>query len=117
MDIKNLTRLFEHPESIDAQHVSSLKEVVKEFPYFTAAQVLLAVGMTRDGHEDAAIQLRKAAAMAPDRNMLRKLSARGDTVIVIEHHPDIIRLSDWKVELGPVGGSEGGCLLKMGPND
>jgi excinuclease ABC subunit A len=49
-------------------------------------------------------------------NMLRKLSARGDTVIVIEHHPDIIRLSDWKVELGPVGGSEGGHLLKMGVN-
>jgi excinuclease ABC subunit A len=48
--------------------------------------------------------------------MLRKLSARGDTVIVIEHHPDIIRLSDWKVELGPVGGSEGGHLLKMGVN-
>ena len=49
-------------------------------------------------------------------NMLRKLSARGDTVIVIEHHPDIIRLSDWKVELGPVGGAEGGHLLKMGAN-
>ena len=49
-------------------------------------------------------------------NQLRKLSARGDTVIVIEHHPDIIRLSDWKVELGPVGGAEGGHLIKMGPN-
>lgn len=49
-------------------------------------------------------------------NQLRKLSARGDTVIVIEHHPDIIRLSDWKVELGPVGGAEGGHLLQMGVN-
>lgn len=49
-------------------------------------------------------------------NMLRKLSARGDTVIVIEHHPDIIRLADWKVELGPVGGAEGGHLLKIGAN-
>lgn len=49
-------------------------------------------------------------------NLLRRLSARGDTVIVIEHHPDIIRLADWKVELGPVGGSEGGHLLEMGPN-
>jgi excinuclease ABC subunit A len=49
-------------------------------------------------------------------NQLRRLSARGDTVIVIEHHPDIIRLADWKVELGPVGGGEGGYLLKMGAN-
>lgn len=50
-------------------------------------------------------------------NLLRRLSARGDTVIVIEHHPDVIRLADWKVELGPVGGSEGGHLLEMGPNN
>ncbi len=50
-------------------------------------------------------------------NQLRKLSARGNTVIVIEHHPDIIRLADWKVELGPVGGGKGGHLLEMGCND
>ena len=49
-------------------------------------------------------------------NQLRKLSARGATVIIIEHHPDIIRLADWKVELGPVEGGEGGYLLKMGAN-
>lgn len=49
-------------------------------------------------------------------NLLRRLSARGDTVIVIEHHPDIIRLADWKVELGPVGGAKGGYLLEMGVN-
>jgi excinuclease ABC subunit A len=47
---------------------------------------------------------------------LPRLSARGDTVIVIEHNPDIIRLADWKVELGPVGGSNGGYLLEMGAN-
>ncbi|MCF0216206.1 MAG: excinuclease ABC subunit UvrA [Fibrobacteraceae bacterium] len=50
-------------------------------------------------------------------NLLRRLSARGDTVIVIEHHPDIIRLADWKVELGPVGGASGGYLLNMGKNE
>lgn len=49
-------------------------------------------------------------------NLLRRLSARGDTVIVIEHHPDIIRLADWKVELGPVGGAKGGFLVNMGEN-
>lgn len=73
MDIKKLTRLFENPEIIDTQDVNTLKEIVKEFPYFTAAQVLLAIGMTRVSHNDSTIQLRKAAAMAPDRNVLRKL--------------------------------------------
>lgn len=73
MDIKKLTRLFENPEIIDTQDVNALKEIVKEFPYFTAAQVLLAIGMTRVSHNDSTIQLRKAAAMAPDRNVLRKL--------------------------------------------
>ena len=46
---------------------------MNEFPYFTAAQVLLAVGMKRVGHEKAQQQLQLAAAMAPDRNVLRKL--------------------------------------------
>jgi tetratricopeptide (TPR) repeat protein len=73
MDIKKLTRLFENLEIIDTQDVNTLKEIVKEFPYFTAAQVLLAIGMTRVSHNDSTIQLRKAAAMAPDRNVLRKL--------------------------------------------
>ena len=31
-------------------------------------------------------------------------------------HDDIIRLADWKVELGPVGGANGGYLLEMGVN-
>ena len=68
-----MTRLLAHPEAIDGQDVIELEELVKEFPYFTAAQVLLAVGMKRVGHEKAQQQLQLAAAMAPDRNVLRKL--------------------------------------------
>lgn len=47
-------------------------------------------------------------------NLLRRLSSQGNTIIVIEHHPDIIRLSDWIVELGPSGGNDGGYLTYMG---
>ena len=68
-----LTRLLEHPEIIDNQDVSEFEAIVKEYPYFTVAQVLLAVGMVRGGHEKAKQQLQRAAAMAPDRNVLRKL--------------------------------------------
>lgn len=54
-------------------NVSELEALMKKYPYFTAAQVLLAVGMLREGHEKAQQQLQKAAAMAPNRNALRKL--------------------------------------------
>lgn len=73
MDKNSLTRLLNHPETIDTQDVSKLKLLVEEYPYFTAAQVLLAVGMRRNGHELMTQQLQCAAAMAPDRNQLRKL--------------------------------------------
>jgi tetratricopeptide (TPR) repeat protein len=73
LSANTLTRLLEHPESIDIQDVSMLETLVKEYPYFSVAQVLLAVGMMRENHEKAQQQLQKAAAMAPNRNVLRKL--------------------------------------------
>lgn len=63
MDKNDLTRL----------NIGELETLVKKYPYFTVAQVLLAVGMVRDGHEKAQQQLQKAAAMAPNRNTLRKM--------------------------------------------
>lgn len=47
-------------------------------------------------------------------NLLRRLSSQGNTVILIEHHPDVIRLSDYIVELGPSGGEAGGFVTYMG---
>jgi excinuclease ABC subunit A len=47
-------------------------------------------------------------------NMFRRLSDNGHTVVIVEHHPDIIRLADWKIELGPEGGNLGGFLIKEG---
>ena len=53
--------------------VSELEALVKQYPYFTVAQVLLAASMQRSEHPQAQQQLRRAAAMAPNRNVLRKL--------------------------------------------
>lgn len=47
-------------------------------------------------------------------NLLRRLSSQGNTIILIEHHPDVIRLSDYIVELGPSGGDAGGFVTYMG---
>ncbi len=46
---------------------------------------------------------------------LNALIAKGHTVVVIEHNPDVIRCADHVIDLGPEGGSEGGRVLYEGP--
>jgi excinuclease ABC subunit A len=48
-------------------------------------------------------------------DVLDDLTARGDTVIAVEHNLDVIRNADWIVDLGPGGGEEGGRLVAEGP--
>ncbi len=49
--------------------------------------------------------------------LLHRLVDDGHTVIVIEHHIDIIREADYLIELGPEGGSDGGHILYQGNLD
>ncbi len=46
--------------------------------------------------------------------ILRKLAAKGNTVIIIEHNPDVLKECDWLIELGPEGGSKGGKIIFEG---
>jgi excinuclease ABC subunit A len=46
--------------------------------------------------------------------VLDRLVARGDTLVVIEHHPDVIASADWVIELGPGAGDEGGEVVFEG---
>lgn len=47
-------------------------------------------------------------------SIIDRLVNSGNTVIIIEHNPDIIRRADWMLDLGPEGGSKGGYLLFEG---
>jgi excinuclease ABC subunit A len=47
-------------------------------------------------------------------SVLERLVARGDTLVVIEHHPDVIACADWVVELGPEAGTNGGEIVFAG---
>ncbi len=47
--------------------------------------------------------------------IIDQLVDAGNTVILIEHHLDVIRQADWIIDLGPEGGSAGGQVLFNGP--
>lgn len=47
-------------------------------------------------------------------DLLYRLRDAGNTIIVIEHHLDVIRLADWVLDLGPGGGDAGGDLVYSG---
>ena len=47
-------------------------------------------------------------------NVLQELVDRGNTVIIIEHNLDVIKLADYVIDMGPEGGRNGGQLLSSG---
>ena len=47
-------------------------------------------------------------------DVLVELTAKGNTVIVIEHNVDVMFGSDWLIDLGPEGGGRGGYVLAVG---
>ncbi len=46
--------------------------------------------------------------------ILRRLSADGNTVIVIEHNLDVIKTADYIIDMGPEGGDKGGTVIAEG---
>jgi excinuclease ABC subunit A len=46
--------------------------------------------------------------------ILHALTDKGNTVLIIEHHPDIIAGADYIIDMGPEGGAEGGFVVGVG---
>jgi len=50
--------------------------------------------------------------------VLRELVNKGNTVLIIEHNLDVVKCTDWVIDLGPEGGDEGGYIVAEGtPKD
>jgi excinuclease ABC subunit A len=48
-------------------------------------------------------------------NVLQRLCDMGNTVVVIEHNLDVVKMADYIIDLGPEGGDAGGKVVATGP--
>jgi excinuclease ABC subunit A len=46
--------------------------------------------------------------------VLQRLVGKGNTVLVVEHNLDVIKVADWVIDMGPEGGAAGGTVLASG---
>ncbi len=46
--------------------------------------------------------------------VLNKLVDKGNTVVIVEHNLDVVKMADWIIDLGPGGGEDGGYIIAEG---
>jgi excinuclease ABC subunit A len=46
--------------------------------------------------------------------VIEKIVAKGNSVVIIEHNMDVIRMADYIIDLGPEGGTGGGTVVATG---
>ena len=86
-----------------------------------AQRVKLAYYLTKGNNENSTIFIFDEPSTGLHFHDINKLNIAlqelvniGHTVIVIEHHADIIKVADWIIELGPQGGKNGGNIIFFG---
>jgi len=47
-------------------------------------------------------------------DVLNQLVEKGNTIVVIEHNMDVMKVADWIIDLGPEGGQKGGYIVSEG---
>lgn len=70
MNKTEFIQLIQHPEKPQSGHISALKQVLSDFPYFSNAQVLLAKALHNEQHYEYEKFLKQTALAVPDREVL-----------------------------------------------
>ncbi|MGG7664109.1 ATP-binding cassette domain-containing protein [Dyadobacter sp. BHUBP1] len=47
-------------------------------------------------------------------SIIRQIRDKGNTVLIVEHDPDLIKIADWVIDMGPQSGKDGGTILYEG---
>ncbi len=90
----------------EAQRIKLAKELVKK----STGKTLYLLDEPTTGLHFADIKLLL--------NVLRNFVDAGNTVLVVEHNLDVIKVADWIIDLGPEGGDRGGYVIAQGtPED
>ncbi|HYC34941.1 MAG TPA: excinuclease ABC subunit UvrA [Usitatibacter sp.] len=98
-------KLAGHLAEVSGRSVSMLPRRPKAETYAKQTRLFLFDEPTTGLHfEDVSKLLRS----------FRKLLAAGNSIVVIEHNLDVIRASDWLIDLGPEGGAAGGEVVAVG---
>ena len=72
VDLAHLKNYIENPALLDESTLPKLEQLIREFPYFQIAHILLAINSKTVNHIRYSGRLKMAAAHAGDRGMLRK---------------------------------------------
>ena len=80
------------------------------FEYISATSIATALKQYQS-HQPHLIVLDLGLPDGDGIELLHALVDQGHTVVVIEHHPDVIAEADWVLEIGPEGGNAGGQVV------
>lgn len=114
MNKQEFISLIEHPEQLGKSNITALKQLVVDFPYFQAAQILLTKALYNDHHYEFEKQLKYTSLIVPDRSVLfryiHNLSDKqqpAETVLkkpdpaveqTLENRPEPIGIEEVKIE-------------------
>jgi hypothetical protein len=90
MTPETFSRYLKDPSQLDTNTVDELWMLVKEYPYFQVARMLLARNLYSTGHDAYPLSLRLAAAYAGDRSKLKALIVGHPVVIIPEAKKEIL---------------------------
>jgi tetratricopeptide (TPR) repeat protein len=109
--------LIEQPEILGKSHITALKSIAADFPYFQTAQLLLTKALYNEKHYEFEKQLKYASVMVPDRSVLFKYlhNLQGESAARVQQSAALVdEIIEDKITLGnpPLAVSAEGVIVE-----